>query len=299
MDDDELRAILARVSSGDLSPEEAAALLGGGTEDGGAEAHGDDGHDGDDRDGFGGDPEREAGEPKRRRLRSPEEDLDGGADFGDVRVVRLRATANRTRVVSDPGVRTVKVSGPHRLHVDGDCVVVENELIDELTSRGRHGAYVRISGLRGGKVSGFRGHETLEVRINPSLSLDFDCDAGTIEVLGATRGLSGRVNAGNAVIEDFDGPFHLAVNAGKLRARGRVDSGDSTIDVNVGKADVVLDDGSSVRIVRSATLGSAEADDDLVGRGDGTLRVTCSLGAVRVHSPEGSLNIKHRMERHV
>jgi hypothetical protein len=272
MNGDELRALLARVQSGEITPEEAADALGSTV----AAAN-------DDGDGTTGEVD--------------------DADFSAVRVVRIRATANRTKVIGDPSVRTVKVTGPHRLTIKGERLTIENEIADEAFGKGswvkasgeRGTRHIRISGVRSGReaLHGFRGHEILEIHINPTLPLDFDCDAGMIEITGIHAPLSGRVNAGNAVIEEFDGPIELSVNAGKLRAQGRLDGGTSSVDVNVGKADVILDEGSNVRITRTATLGSAESDQDVFGSGDGTLRVSCSLGAVRVHSPEGSMSIKH------
>lgn len=263
MDDMELRDLLSRVKAGELSPEEAVVALGvtEPTADAGAA--------------------QDAG-----TAQNAGEDADPG-DFSNVRVIRLKATANRTKVIGDPSVRTVRVVGPHRLRVDGHRLVVENEMEDEPFGFGGEGGHIRITGLRSGRgarVGALRGHDTLEVRVNPSMPVDFDCDAGMIEVVGTASALTGRVNAANAVIDDFDGPITLSVNAGKLRARGRLDGGSSSIDVNVGKADVQLEPGSNVRIIRSATFGSAESDGDVVGTGAGTLRVTCSLGAVRVHS---------------
>lgn len=282
MDDNELRALLARVQTGDLSPEEAAAALGADEDDRERSSRADDPH----------------------RRAEPADAVGGssGTDFSAVRLVRVRATANRTKVIGDPSVRTLRVDGPHRLRMEGDQAIVENEVGEELFGDGtrhirinhRGGARgLRIQGLQG--LQGLRNHEVLEVRVNPSISVDFDCDAGMIEVIGVEGPLSGRVNAGNAVIEGFAGPIALSVNAGKLRARGRLDGGESSVDVNVGKADVILDPGSSVRIAKSATLGSAEVDDDVVGAGAGTLRISCSLGAIRVHSPEGSLSMEHRV----
>jgi len=271
MDDEEVRAILAKVQAGEMSPEDAVLALGAGRS-----------------------ADDDAGPDFDALPESPP-----GTDFSGVRVVQLRATANRTKVIADPTVHTVKVSGPHHLRLEGDRLIVENEIGDEPFGRGSKvtvGAdgerHIRISGMRGARIS-FRSHEQLEVRVNPSMPLDFDCDAGTIEILGVIAAITGRVNAGSAVIEDFAGPLQLSVNAGKLRASGRLDGGDSSIDVNVGKADVMLEHGSNVRIIRSATLGTAEADHDTVGTGAGTLRVTCSLGSIRVHSSEGSLSIKH------
>jgi hypothetical protein len=274
MDDDELRALLARVQTGELTPEQAAAQL---------------------------QPEPDPPEPSQA---TPQES-ERATSFSGTRTVRLRATANRTRVIGDASVQTVSVSGPHRIRVEGDTVIVENDIGDEIfgdgarhiriQSRARGRGGIRIQGLQGLQgIQGFRGHEVLEVRMNPALTLDFDCDAGTIEVHGVEGPLTGRINAGNAVVEDFNGPIHLSVNAGKLRASGRLDGGTSSVDVNVGKADVLLEEGSNVRIIRTATLGSAESDDDVVGTGSGTLRVTCSLGAARIHSPEGSLSFRHR-----
>jgi hypothetical protein len=278
MDDDELRALLARVQAGELTPEEAAALLQPPAPPT------------DDR------PPESAPPPGDGGRRRPSADA---SDFEGVRIVRVRSTANRTKIIGDRSVRTLRVQGPHRIRIDGDEAVVENEIGEDLFG-GEGSRHIRIAANAGRRVriqgiQGFRGHEVLEVRINPSLPLDFDCDAGMIEILGTEAPLSGRVNAGNAVIEDFTGTINLSVNAGKLRASGRIDGGSSSVDVNVGKADVLLEPGSNVRILRSATLGSAEADDDVVGAGDGTLRITCSLGAVRVHSPNGSLRMEHRL----
>src|SRR5947209_4708159 len=64
-----------------------------------------------------------------------------------------------------------------------------------------------------------------------------------------------RLSAGPLTLEDFEGPLDLSVNAGAIRANGRLTSGDSRIRSDAGAVRVELDPASSVHITANAALG--------------------------------------------
>lgn len=273
MDEDELRRLLAAVQAGALTPEEGAALLG---EDPPGQAP---------ASGAPTPPEPPAAQA------DPQAKPPAETRVEQVRRVRVRSAAARTVVVGRDGVHVARADGPHHLRREGDELVVDAEHDESWGSF----AFARNGRPRARRLArGLVEERTLRVEIDPDLDLDFECDAGSIDVRGVRGRISGRVNAGLAVVEGFQGSVDLRVNAGHLRARGRLDEGASVVECTAGKLDLVLEAGSSVRITTAATLGQVDVPDAVVGDGAGTLDVVCNVGVVRVRGPEAADGVRHR-----
>ncbi len=288
------RAILDQVRAGTLSPEAAAAQLDA------LEASGDKPAPADKRPDEG----RGRHEDSGATADSPPAPHDGR-----VRRIQVLSAVRGVRVVGDPTVHQATASGPHTLQWEGDTMVVTagtDAGWDDIAfayrsgwmgqsrhGQDRHGPRGREE-WRGSAFSSrdqsrrARRGDPLVVRMRPDLDLVFTIDAGSISVDGVTGAIQGRVSAGRAVIEGFEGPVDLSVAAGDLRARGRLTQGDSHIQCDVGRVTIDLLEGSSVRIDRHVSMGSVDADTQVVGSGRANLDVTVSLGSVRVRTPEGS-----------
>jgi hypothetical protein len=251
------RHILEQVASGELSPEEADDLLRGVTED----------------------------PPK---------------NTASVTKVVIRAGAGAMEIIGDPSVAQADVEGPHQISVEGDTLVIRGEM--ERTVPG--GFAINVGGRRrrvhvapGGVTIGRRHYSALRVRVNPSLELDAELDAGPLSISGVKGPVRARLAAGPMTIENFEGPLDLSVNAGAIRAVGIMTGGDSRIRSDAGAVKVQLHPSSDVHVQAHAALGKVSlftSDDSerrfgtdrrheaTLGNGTASLRVDTAMGSVHV-----------------
>jgi len=201
-----------------------------------------------------------------------------------VRQVRVVARLGNTEIIGDPGVSYAVAEGPHKARQDGDTMLIEQSPLDDEVSfefsppPGR----IRIPRIDlGGK---------LIVRMNPALPLAAKTQAGNLRIGGVQGAIAAEVQARNCDIVEFGGPLNLKVTAGNISARGRLDSGASTIRCQMGEVRLVLDRTSSVRIRARTTMGeiafenveAAGGNDLTIGSGAGTLDCDCTMGTIRI-----------------
>jgi hypothetical protein len=252
------RNILEQVARGELTPEEADRLLSG---------------------------EEPPPEP---RSAAPASD-------SPIQKVKVSAGFGAIVVVGDPDVAEADVEGAHTASIDGDTLVIRSD-VETLTP----GAFAIHVGPRRHRVGGVRigSHHasSLRVRMNPTLALEAKIDAGPLSISGIAGPIRARAAAGPITIEDFDGPLDVSVNAGAVRAIGKITSGESRIRSDAGAVRVELDPGSSVRIFADAALGRVNLPgaeeperrrfgsrrEATIGSGDGTLRVETAMGSINV-----------------
>jgi hypothetical protein len=261
------REILEQVASGDLSPEEADQLLRALNEE----------------------PPPAGKEPA-----SPEQ----------IRTVKVTAGFGALVIAGDPNVVSAEIEGRHTASVEGDVLVIRgDQTTDEdedapgaftIHLGGRHRRRVKRFHL-GGLAFGDRSN--LRIRMHPSLALNARIDAGPLAINGIVGPIRARSAAGPIVIEGFEGPLDVSVNAGAVRAAGRLTHGESRIRSDAGAVRVELDPSSNVRIRAEAALGKVVVLDDTGGKrgrfgsdrheatiGDGaaTLRVETAMGSIHV-----------------
>jgi hypothetical protein len=198
-----------------------------------------------------------------------------------IRRVRIDKQLGPLEVVGDPGVKDAVADGPHQARIDGDTMVIEGEGFDH----------------PGSFIFGFNHndpHGRLLVRVNPSLALDLQVQAGNCRVRGVKGPIHANVQAGSATIEGFAKPFDFTVQAGSVKASGCCDEGESRIACDAGSVNLHLERGSSVRVKARAHLGkialpgdtavagSRASQDVTIGGGVGTLVIDSNLGSVKV-----------------
>jgi hypothetical protein len=246
------REILSQVAGGRLSAEEGAARL-----------------------------EALETEPTVPSPSRPVPASDPGAGVKQVRVV---ARLGNTEIIGDPSVSYAVAEGPHKARQEGDTMIIEQSPLDDEASfefshpQGRF----RIPRVDiGGKLT---------VRMNPALPVTAKTQAGNLRISGVKGDVAAEVQAGNCDIAGFRGPMNLKVTAGNVTARGRLDSGASTIRCQMGEVRVVLDKTSSVRIRARTTMGEisfenvepAGKSELTIGSGTGTLDCDCTMGTIRI-----------------
>ena len=205
------------------------------------------------------------------------------AGVGRVKVV---SRFGNTEVVGDPTVASAVAEGPHSARQEGDTLIIEQSPVTEDTSFEFSRPQGRVI------INGFDFGRKLTVRMNPSLPLAANVQAGNLRVVGVHAEMSSEVQAGNCTVSDFRGPIKLTVAAGNINASGRLDSGVSAIRCEMGQVKVSLDRGSDVRIKARTTMGKVSiegagiATNDskavTIGSGAANLDIDCTMGNVRV-----------------
>jgi hypothetical protein len=246
------REILSQVATGTLSAEEGAARL-----------------------------EALETEPTAPPPPRPSSTSDAGTG---VKQVRVAARLGNTEIIGDSSVSYAVAEGPHRARQDGDTLIIEQSPLDDgpTFEFSRPHGRVRIPGVDiGGKLT---------VRMNPAMPLAAKTQAGNLRITGAKGAVAAEIQAGNCDIVDFGGPLTLKVTAGNITARGRLDSGASTIRCQMGEVRIVLDKTSSVRIRARTTMGEISFEnveptgkgEVTIGSGAGTLDCDCTMGTIRI-----------------
>ncbi len=255
------REILEQVARGELTPEEAEELLRGSDD----------------------------GPPPPR------------PDTSRVSKVVIRAGAGALEIIGDPSVTQADIDGPHTAAIEGDTLVIRGDLDTRVPGAfainiGRKRGRLRVS-QRGVTIADRHHIAALRVRMNPSIELDAELDAGPLSITGMTAPIRARLSAGPMTIEGFAGPLDISVNAGAIRAIGKLTHGDSRIRSDAGAVRVRLDPTSNVHITAHAALGKVSllsGDDEprrfgtdrrreaTLGSGEGSLRVDTAMGSVHV-----------------
>lgn len=199
----------------------------------------------------------------------------------DIRTVRVIKQLGPAEIIGDSSIRDAVAEGQHRARIDGDTMIIEGQTLHE----------------SGSFIFGFPrhpGHDRLVVRVNPSLRLDLQLQAGNCRVSGMEGPIHADVQAGSATIEGFSKPLDLSVQAGSVRATGRLDEGDSRIACDAGSVNLHLERGSSVRVTARANLGKvslpggaefagARGTQDLtIGGGAASLKIDTNMGSVKL-----------------
>jgi len=217
----------------------------------------------------------------------------------------VEASLRGVQVIGDPTVREAVAEGPHIARHEGDAIVIESEPDEDwrdLREFGRSASFSFSHWGPGGVRMRARPsimNRNLVVRMNPDLPLEARVEAGSLPTRGVHGPITARVSAGSARLDDFASPLDIDVAAGSVKARGRLDYGESHIRCDAGSVKLQLERGSSVRIKTEAHLGSVTIDDQepsgrrsgilgsdagsaTIGSGAGRLDIEVNLGSVKV-----------------
>jgi hypothetical protein len=213
------------------------------------------------------------------------------AGASGTRRIRVASAIGTAEVVGDPSVTSAVAEGPHQARQDGDTLVIEQAPFDESDhfTFGGGGHRVAFNGLD------FQRRK-FKVRMNPELALHANLSAGSLRIEGVQGPISGEVLAGNCRISGFRGPLDMSIQGGNLSASGRLDTGASKIRCEMGSVNIVLESGSSVRVMAHTTMGkvaiAGEGSEQVIlgqagkevriGSGAATLDIECTMGNVRV-----------------
>lgn len=238
-----------------------------------------------------------AGYARERETHGTEQQPHGGGAAtgraaGSAERVSVRVTGRRVRIVVDSSVNSCHVTGEHVLRRNGDLIEVsaEGDFRPHLSGIKLPNP-LNFEGLRRG-----RGNELL-IRMNPSLALDVEVTAGSLQVSNVAHLGRVRVTGGGASIIGFEEVEDALLQAAIVQMAGRVRTGRSRIRVESGQLSLKLDDDSNVTVVAASHIGrvtwsgrhTGAGDQVVMGNGSARLDVTAVMGhaGVQVGTPVG------------
>lgn len=204
-----------------------------------------------------------------------------GTDPGAIHHVHVRSALRSVTVIGDDDVQGAVADGDHTARIDGDTMTIEAVL-----ERPHGFSFVRTGPMFRSRARGVGERaNALVVRMNPHLAMTATVEAGSMNVHGVHGPIDARVQAGALVVEDVQSPFDVKVAAGQATLSGRMSSGTSHIECDAGQVAVLLTPDSSVRIHATVNLGQLRSPE-VVGAGDATLNIVANLGAVDISVQE-------------
>jgi len=195
-----------------------------------------------------------------------------------IRRVQVIKRLGAAEIIGDASIRDAVAEGLHRARIEGDTMIIEGQMREEW------GSFVFGTPRN-------VGPDRLVVRINPSLRLELQIQAGNCRVSGVEGPIRADVQASSATFDGFSKPLDLTVQASSVRATGRLDEGDSRIACDAGSVNLHLERGSSVRLKARSQMGKVSlpgaagaggAQDVTLGDGTGSLLIETTMGSVKV-----------------
>jgi hypothetical protein len=207
--------------------------------------------------------------------------------------VRIRATGMKVSIVADPSVTGAIAVGPHGASEnDGVLTIGAPELEDQAF----HYEWPGLGGVARSMWAASRGAHRLAVRVNPTLALEIENYAGSVEIAGMRNSLVLRLGAGSLRVADCRGPVDVAVTSGSANLELLLTEGASRISCELGSVQLSVLKGSDVTISARAEQGSVkmsngrsadrgESAEAKVGTGAAKLDIDVRLGSVKVGTP--------------
>lgn len=182
--------------------------------------------------------------------------------------------------------------------------ISEEELAEIEVPVTQRGDRIKIDAAKFRKVSITRQY-TIEIEVTApaATNLELDMAAGSAEAEGISGLIEATVNAGSFNARDvtFGNGSELAVNAGKVEARGALAEGASmSVAVSAGSAKLTLPSETRAYLDAKANAGSIDlfgwpvqvtshaaqksASGPLAPNASGTLRVRVNAGSVAIHA---------------
>ncbi len=202
--------------------------------------------------------------------------------------ISVRAVGRRVRIVGETAVATLSADGPHVLRRNGAVL--------EVSSDGELGASLDgFSILRGvpRNVDDFRalglGKELL-LKVNPSIVVDVEVTAGSLNTERIPHLGKVRVTAGGAKLLDVNEINDALIQAGQATIKGAIKTGRNRIRAESGSLSITLHDDSNVTVKGESQLGkvswsgghSGAGDEVVMGNGSAKLDIEVVMGHAQV-----------------
>jgi hypothetical protein len=227
-------------------------------------------------------------EPDQVPESAPEPSQPKPVNTGGVERISVRAVGRRVRIVGETAVATLSADGPHVLRRNGAVL--------EVSSDGELGASLDgFSILRGAprNLEDIRalglGKELL-LKVNPSIIVDVEVTAGSLNTERVPHLGKVRVTAGGAKLLDVTEVNDALIQAGQATIKGSIKTGRNRIRAESGSLSITLGDDSNVTVKGDAQLGkvswsgghSGHGDEVVMGNGSAKLDVEVVMGHAQV-----------------
>jgi hypothetical protein len=206
---------------------------------------------------------------------------------GGVERISVRAVGRRVRIVGESSVATLSADGPHVLRRNGSVL--------EVSSDGEMGASLDgFSILRAPRnlddIRSLGLGKELFLRVNPSIIVDVEVTAGSLNTERVPHLGKVRVTAGGAKLLDVREVNDALIQAGQATIKGSITTGRSRVRAESGSLTIQLGDDSNVTIKGESQLGKVSwtgghtgaGDEVVMGNGSARLDVEVVMGHAQV-----------------
>jgi hypothetical protein len=206
---------------------------------------------------------------------------------GGVERISVRAVGRRVRIVGETSVATLSADGPHVLRRNGSVL--------EVSSDGEMGASLDgFSILRAPRnlddIRSLGLGKELFLRVNPSIIVDVEVTAGSLNTERVPHLGKVRVTAGGAKLLDVREVNDALIQAGQATIKGSITTGRSRVRAESGSLNIQLGDDSNVTIKGESQLGKVSwtgghtgaGDEVVMGNGSARLDVEVVMGHAQV-----------------
>jgi len=200
--------------------------------------------------------------------------------------VSIRSVGRRVRVIGDPSVSSVAVTGPHVLRRSGNVLEVASE-----------GQGMPLEGFSLLKLP--RSFDDLKnlglgtelvVAVNPRLAVDAEVTGSGLAIEGVPTLGRIRVTAGGASLKGVRQASDVLVQMGSALVEGPIAEGRSRIKCESGALTVWLSEGANVTVRGQASMGRLNwpgeglgvVDEWIVGHGSARLDVEIVMGMATI-----------------
>jgi hypothetical protein len=231
---DDLDAILRRVASGELSPEQAHRLLGG--------------------------------TPSGQASAADHGTSDAGSDE-PVTSIRLKTSYRKVELLADPSVAQVHVVGKHSVRHEGSALVIttagplddDEQASDESTRPGAGRFSFSDLPRTIAWARSWRDHQ-LTVRVNPALPLELDVTGADIRITGGEAGLNAHLVASSLKADGLHGPLEVSALSSSVKLSA-IPTGSSRVYCESSSVRLSLPTGADVKITATNRMGRVALPD--------------------------------------
>ncbi|MBA3528458.1 MAG: hypothetical protein H0T91_03965, partial [Propionibacteriaceae bacterium] len=206
---------------------------------------------------------------------------------GGVNRISVRAVGRRVRIVGESSVATLSADGPHVLRRNGSVL--------EVSSDGEMGSSLDgFSILRAPRnlddIRSLGLGKELFLRVNPTIVVDVEVTAGSLNTERVPHLGKVRVTAGGAKLLDVEQINDALIQAGQATIKGSIKTGRSRVRAESGSLTIHLADDSNVTITSESQLGKVSwagghtgaGDEVVMGNGSARLEVEVVMGHAQV-----------------
>jgi hypothetical protein len=186
-------------------------------------------------------------------------------ETGPTTGIRLKTSYRSVRLVADPTVAQIHVTGEHSVTQEGSLLVVTTPGPIEDDERDPGAGRFSFTNLPRtiAWARSWRDHQ-LTARVNPAFTVDLDLTGSDVRLTGFEAGLRARLAASALRADHLHGELNISAFSSSLKLNVRP-AGESRVYCESSSARITLAEGSDLRVTTSNRMGRISLPENPTG----------------------------------